>query len=515
MLVAASSSGLFSLFIPRSSPGSSSSHPAPSPPPVPLLPGLIRARPEGPQFSPAPQVPLAARLLLTAQGQILPLACAGVSVQPSVCVPAKGRPSPAAPGPLPHRKRAKSKRKTPRKALKPPAPPRSTASHRHKEMPTGMGTRTMGLHRGPPSPAQPARRGAWHLQLASGSQQRAKQGLICFLSTRERNGAGGSIPTVGSAGKPRQLRALPSPARWPRFLPPGFGATENKQPQRAARAAITVIRKGGLGPAGDPELFYENATPPPGRSGSCWGWAGSAALSDAAPRGRTHLRARARVCRHVRVCTHCAEQNQAETDLQLSRVVLSQEKYPSLALPGGMQAWELPSLPHHPFLAHGWYLSLQEFTSVAAPGQGALCRSVPWGSHEPPTAQGSSPRGPRGPRGHPCLPFSARQLTWGEGGTAYGTAGWGGGPSAESRRNGNPLPRLPGQSPLVPQPRGGCTRRSVPTHHPEHPTSPPPCRGQHPSPNRPGPLCSLPRPAPMTDAWQSPGTTRQVFKNIN
>lgn len=133
-----------------------------------------------------------------------------------------------------------------------------------------------------------------------------------------------------------------------------------------------------------------------------------------------------------------------------------------------------------------------------------------------PRRRAALPQDREAPGGIPAFPSLPGSLPGARGAQRMGLqAGGGGGPSAESRRNGNPLPRLPGQSPLVPQPRGGCTRRSVPTHHPEHPTSPPPCRGQHPSPNRPGPLCSLPRPAPMTDAWQSPGTTRQVFKNIN
>lgn len=258
---------------------------------------------------------------------------------------------------------------------------------------------------------------------------------------------------------------------------------------------------------------------PPPRGGPAAAGAGQGTLlclmllrGDA--RTSVHVHACARVCRHVRVCTHCAEQNQAETDLQLSRVVVSQEKCPSSALPGGMQAWELPSLPHHPLLAHGWYLPLQEFTLVAAPGQGALCCSVPWGSHEPPTAQGSSPPGPRGPRGHPCPPFSARRLTWGEGGTMYGTAGWGG-PQCRVPEEWEPPSQAARAESTHATAQSGCTRRSVPTHHPKRPVSPPPRRGQHPPPNRPGPLCSLPRPAPMTDAWQSPGTTRQVFKNIN
>lgn len=232
-------------------------------------------------------------------------------------------------------------------------------------------------------------------------------------------------------------------------------------------------------------------------------------------RTSVHVHACAWVCRHMRVCTRCAEQKQAETDLQLSRVVVSQEKCPSSALPGGMQAWELPPLPHHPFLAHGWYLPLQEFTWVAAPGWGALCRSVPWGSHEPPTAQGSSPSGLQGPWGHPCPPFSARQLPWGEGGTMYGTAGLGGASVQSPGGMGTPFPGCQGRvhschSPEVDAPKGlhPCTTQSTPC-------PPPPCRGQHPPPSRPGPLCSPPQPAPMTDAWQSPGTTQQVFKNIN
>lgn len=66
----------------------------------------------------------AARLFPTAQDQILPASCAGVSVPPSVGVPvppsvgvpATARPSPAALGPFPHRKPAESKRQIPWKA---------------------------------------------------------------------------------------------------------------------------------------------------------------------------------------------------------------------------------------------------------------------------------------------------------------------------------------------------------------------------------------------------------------
>lgn len=139
--------------------------------------------------------------------------------------------------------------------------------------------------------------------------------------------------------------------------------------------------------------------------------------------------------------------------LRLSQVVLSQGN-PSLSLPGGMQVQELPPLPL-PCSPLGFVCTRTHLHGVAAPGRGNPVPQHPWGSHGP-------------PQGHPCPPF--RVTFSAQGGTAKGTAGWGA----------------------------------------EHPVPPP--WGQHPLPHSPGLLPTL---APETDAWQSPGKTRQVFKNIN
>jgi len=84
-------------------------------------------------------------------------------------------------------------------------------------MAAGMGT--AGLHRGPPallSGDGVGRRGSVRL-LGAGKGQRKAQ--LASLA-RARSGAGGSVPTMGAAGKPQWLRALPSPARRLRSLPP-------------------------------------------------------------------------------------------------------------------------------------------------------------------------------------------------------------------------------------------------------------------------------------------------------
>lgn len=78
----------------------------------------------------------------------------------------------------------------------------------------------------------------------TGSQQRALRGL----------GASGSIPT----GNPRWLRALPSPAPWPRFLPRRTSSPGGWHSQ------VTVIRNGGSGlaePAGTLPCFVEAQIP--------------------------------------------------------------------------------------------------------------------------------------------------------------------------------------------------------------------------------------------------------------
>lgn len=193
-------------------------------------------------------------------------------------------------------------------------------------------------------------------------------------------------------------------------------------------------------------------------------------------------------CMCTRMLAHVqrTEQSHAEADLQFSRVML-RENIPVHPCPLGCgcgSSHPCPTVPSS--LTAGICLSKNSPQRQLWAGRGCA-PALPQDGDTPP------------PRGHPCIPL-------GPGRHSEGMAGWGA-PAQSAGGMGTPFP--------------GCWGRAHPCQRPEmgapkgqYPASPLP-GVRHPPPSSPGPLHSPLQPAPMIDAWQSPETTQQVFKNIN